>query len=178
MQRKKSSGACLIRWLQDEITMVPYRYRQIKVQKIHRLPDARKAAKAGSPSKPINYETLALVLGIALILVIVFFISYAAFSGWFSRIGRPEAEIVFLKPPVCTEKCIESENMIKDVAQKAHIEFSEAIYSQSTLPGYAIFYNDSALISGYVTEDAFKEQICGFTKLDEVCVLARSRQQQ
>lgn len=160
------------------MNMAPYRYRQVKVQKIHRLPDARKAAKAGSLRKPIDYETLALVLGIALILVIVFFISYAAFSGWFSRIGRPEAELVFLKPPVCHEKCMESENMMKDVAKKAHIGFSEAKYGQSSLPGYALFYNDSALISGYVTEDAFKEQICGFTKLDEVCVLAKSRQQQ
>ncbi|MCX6707752.1 MAG: hypothetical protein NT001_06475 [Candidatus Woesearchaeota archaeon] len=161
--------------------MAPYRYRQVKVQSANRLPDAKKSSKAlrtAKTCKPIDYETLALVLGIAIILLIVFFISYAAFNGWFSRIGKPDTEIVFLRPPLCSERCIEAKAAISSVAEQANIGFREAKYGQSSLPGYVLFYNDSALISGYVDEDAFKEQICGFTKLDEVCALAKSRQQQ
>ena len=157
--------------------MASYRYRQVKVKGADRSDDAHKSSKAAKPGKPVDYETLALVLGIAIILLIVFFISYAAFNGWFSRIGRPDAEIVFLRPPVCPEKCMEAKDVISSVAEQAHIEFSEAKYIQSSLPGYALFYNDSALISGYLTEDAFKEQVCGFTKLDEICALAKSSQQ-
>jgi hypothetical protein len=150
--------------------MATYKYRQVKVRKGHK--------SATAPKKEVDYETVALVLGISLILLIAFFISYAAFSGWFSRIGRPDTEIIFLRPPICTEKCLTAENMVKSVAKQAHIGFSEAKYGPSSLPGYAIFFNDSALINGYVDEDSFKEQICGFTKIEEVCNLAKSRQQQ
>lgn len=80
--------------------------------------------------------------------------------------------IIFLYSDRCGE-CKNIEPTVKDITDKAGMRFYRIKYDEPGFtPGLIFIYNNTLLITGYRDGDAFKKQLCGFTKSKKACSMA------
>ena len=108
-----------------------------------------------------RFRIMTAVLGALLIV--------SVFTNGFS--GREETRLlVFLEPKECDSSCKKARETIMRTAEEEGIMFEKADHNQAKAPYFVLIYNGSALTSRFVNEKMFRQQICGFTGSDHLCI--------